>query len=1082
MAAALSVLMAPSKAGGAEPRRLPAYAPEGVTLLALFCAVLGSAGLFVGAVLVSSAAQLASGLGGALAPGAADPAGTIQLLGLVFLAFSGAALALAYGLALGFRWAWPAAVGVVSVAMLLAAAAPFVSLVLPVPVFAAWLAPLALVVGGAMLWYLFTPSVREAFGRGSTPVPWERLPLPAWLKPAPSFLLLGEMAFLFALAMFMFDVRMDPFPRMASGGNFFYVGTDPYYHLRHVIVLNSNWPWTLHYDPFTQFPFGTESGQFGTLFDQLVSLLAMLWGGGTATPQSTGTVTVAFPALLGALTVFPAYYFAKRAIGIPAAITTAVIVALLPGEFLARSVAGYFDHHVAEVLFSTAALLGFVASVDAARRSKLTPAEFLSGGWRLEWPSTIVMVLGGVALTAYILVWPSGVMFVAILLAYVAFQLLIDHLRDEKSDDLALACMVFFGTAFVLLIPRVRFWGEFSSGDYTALHPAICLVAAVFPIGMAWLRERFHLRAGWQFPLAVLGGGLLLLAAAFSVPSLGGQINTGLRWLFSWAFPQVQNLLTVAEVQPADWNYMNASYGYPLAVTIFLGLPITVVGAILGKRYHLLLFIWSFVVISAGFSQVRFNYYTAMGVAVLVGLVVATVADITGLTRYLSGEKRTRKTGKKVFVAEFQWYQPFAVGLVALLLVAPAYAFPGEKGSYLPPWKFVQRFGAGDEALWTEELQWMEANTPPLGIDLATIYQRPPTTAFPYPPGTYGVLAWWDYGHWIEVVSKRPPVANPFQQQAPFASRYFTAQSEADAERLLNDYVAQAGLPPDVNPVRYVMISDEDAGGKFGAIATWAGFCYQDSRKGYYDLTHIGALYPNFAEAVRQNGLPALCERYYTATMPRLYHDDGVRMHHYRLVRENSGFTGLGTILRFDDTANVSLDVFNQVVTVRGFNEIPEPFHASYQSKEVFIQFGDPHVWGYDIRWASRLKTFERVPGAHLAGNGTGLQPGEEVQAHISLKVENTNRAFSWRGNTTVKQDGTFEIIVPYSTKEFLTPAQGGTNTMVKPSLEQCALRCNYLLRTNRGVGDLIACVDVEDQAVLRGQTIRVELKAEDCP
>ena len=44
-------------------------------------------------------------------------------------------------------------------------------------------------------------------------------------------------------------------------------------------------------------------------------------------------------------------------------------------------------------------------------------------------------------------------------------------------------------------------------------------------------------------------------------------------------------------------------------------------------------------------------------------------------------------------------------------------------------------------------------------------------------------MSWWDYGHWIEVIGRKIPNANPFQvgigggtNHAPGASTFFTAQ------------------------------------------------------------------------------------------------------------------------------------------------------------------------------------------------------------------------------------------------------------------------------------------------------------------
>ncbi len=61
----------------------------------------------------------------------------------------------------------------------------------------------------------------------------------------------------------------------------------------------------------------------------------------------------------------------------------------------------------------------------------------------------------------------------------------------------------------------------------------------------------------------------------------------------------------------------------------------------------------------------------------------------------------------------------------------------------------------------------------------------------------YGVMSWWDYGHYIETIGHRMPNANPFQAgiggrresinetNQPGATTFLTAQSEEEASSVL---------------------------------------------------------------------------------------------------------------------------------------------------------------------------------------------------------------------------------------------------------------------------------------------------------
>ncbi|PYZ02606.1 hypothetical protein C8039_02220 [Halogeometricum sp. wsp3] len=59
------------------------------------------------------------------------------------------------------------------------------------------------------------------------------------------------------------------------------------------------------------------------------------------------------------------------------------------------------------------------------------------------------------------------------------------------------------------------------------------------------------------------------------------------------------------------------------------------------------------------------------------------------------------------------------------------------------------------------------------------------TDDFQYADGSYGILSWWDYGHWITVQGERIPNANPFQKGAP-AVALPVAQNETQADNILD--------------------------------------------------------------------------------------------------------------------------------------------------------------------------------------------------------------------------------------------------------------------------------------------------------
>ena len=124
--------------------------PTGITIIAVLSAIGGVLGLLAGIALltVGAATGVTAGLGGFVAIG-----------GLVVIAYSVLSLILAYGFWTLLSWAWPLGVGVEVLGVVQAIlqfmndSRQVVSLVISVAIAA------------VILWYLFQPHVKAAFGR-----------------------------------------------------------------------------------------------------------------------------------------------------------------------------------------------------------------------------------------------------------------------------------------------------------------------------------------------------------------------------------------------------------------------------------------------------------------------------------------------------------------------------------------------------------------------------------------------------------------------------------------------------------------------------------------------------------------------------------------------------------------------------------------------------------------------------------------------------------------------------------------------------------------------------------------------------
>lgn len=124
--------------------------PTGITVMAVLAAIGGVFGLLAAVALlgVGAAASATSGLGGLAA-----------LAGIIVLAYSVLSLVLAYGFWTLKPWAWPLGIGVQVLGIIQAVlqfmnnSTSVVSLVI------------SLAIAGVILWYLYQPHVKAAFGR-----------------------------------------------------------------------------------------------------------------------------------------------------------------------------------------------------------------------------------------------------------------------------------------------------------------------------------------------------------------------------------------------------------------------------------------------------------------------------------------------------------------------------------------------------------------------------------------------------------------------------------------------------------------------------------------------------------------------------------------------------------------------------------------------------------------------------------------------------------------------------------------------------------------------------------------------------
>ncbi|TAJ45652.1 oligosaccharyl transferase, archaeosortase A system-associated [Methanofollis fontis] len=825
-------------------------------------------------------------------------------------------------------------------------------------------------------------------------------------------------------------IRLIPMGGLMAEGVADVLGNDPWYNLRQVESLVANGLTYAWYDPMTLFPTG-DTVYWGPLFPQIIAVLVIL-SGATTRPE-VAYVASLVPALMGAAMVPLVYGIGRKMADWKTGLIAAGFTAVVSGQFMYRSLFGFVDHHIAEVLFSTLFVLAYIVALGVGRQEKPDLQSFET----LRRP----LVFGAAAGIAYLLgllVMPTMILFAMITALYTVVQFVLDAWNGRESTDLALINTAVFAVATVgLLLFGFKEAGmglsRYSMGHLVAYLAIIIGTWALFGLARA-MRER----PKYVYPLSLAGigiiGALILMVAAPGVYSV-------LVGSFFSFFGQSAVVLTVQEAM--GWSTGGAWQAFSTGLVLMIGGFAVLAYMILRKERadHLFVLVWSAIMLASTWQHVRYEYYLAVNIALLSGICVGFVLnlawkDILALGASPTPEptagkgKKKAEPARKPRSATADPRHLLAVGAVVVLscifvaLSLQTGLAIAEGSSY-----------GGMNPQWRQALDWMGESTPDTGVDYLGVYER---SSYTYPESAYGVMSWWDYGHWITYLAQRIPNANPFQHgvTGPNGSAsFFMAQDEDVAAEIMDN-----------DGTRYVITDIEMDTGKFWAMATW--FDPDRAAAGYIDTF----LVPDQSSG-SYNQAKLYTGEYFTTMIGRLHNLDGSLAEPSQVIYAeytDAGTSGYSvptiTTAEVMDgaAAQAKADAFNANAAAGRHAglfgsesnlaltpvEVPalQHFRLVFESSQNVYNAQTP-----DIRY---VKIFEYVPGAHIRGEGT---------IEIDL-ITNGGRSFTYRQTST---DG--EFIVPYATS-------GGTSGVTASGPYR-------ILESGR-------TVDVPESAVMQGLTI----------
>jgi oligosaccharyl transferase (archaeosortase A-associated) len=821
------------------------------------------------------------------------------------------------------------------------------------------------------------------------------------------YIIVGLISF---FSLFALWLRLLPMLTMGNSDVLMLVASDdPLYNLRQVEQILANFPNYAWFDAMTQYPYGT-SLYWGPLFPTVIAICCFVTGAATRTEIIS--VGLVIPPLMAAATVAIMYFVGKTCGDWKTGILASGFTAIITGQFFYRSLYGYMDHHVAEVLFSTLFCLFYMYAILSEKETKIDLKN--PGSYKT------LLLISGLAGIAYLLglfTMPTMILFAMIVGIFTVIQFIIDVFRSRTSEYLLLINI----TIFIIVIIGLLAFGLKNSGidlsTYSIGH-IIAYLGLIIGTGILYLLQHYLKdKEKYYYPAALAGCGLIFTVFLyFVIPELYTLLIYD---LFSF-FGQAPVTETVQEARGWAFNLAWQTFNYGL---------ILMAGGILVMIYknihnehpeQVFALIWSVVMFFSTWQHVRYEYYLAINVALLAAVCVTylfsrALPDIRHLLSGTSSQndaipvkenesdtgrqvKKQKKSQKKVSSRVTTNYPLVGVVLITIGL-SLLFAYTSVSYSYTNALDSPTRMNSD----WRESMDWMVDNTPDTGVNYFTIYDQ---KSFVYPAGSYGVMSWWDYGHLITYIAKRIPNANPFQQGVAGpdgAAAYFMSTSEDKANTIL-----------DHDGTRYVVTDIEMDTGKFWAMSTWDNATLATDP---YQMTLLvqSKDNPESYNLGRMNK-----QEYYMTTISRLHNFDGsmgTPSQAYYIEYADPSVTNVAypvviTVEKTNATdAKLRADQYNRkalsgrhavvvnpessVDIVHPIDTVPALQHYRLVHESPNNVFSSASV---DLRY---VKTFEYVIGAHIKGDGF-------IEVPV---VTNTGRKFIYR-----QESVNGEFIVPYST------------------------------------------------------------------
>jgi oligosaccharyl transferase (archaeosortase A-associated) len=829
----------------------------------------------------------------------------------------------------------------------------------------------------------------------------------AKLKEKNTLITLGILIVLFVVMLY---IRVLPLLNLGTTDVLNIVASDdPQYNLRLIEVMLKHYPTHLSFEAMTLFPTG-EVISWGPMFTWLGATLCLI--AGATTGNEITWVSLWLGPLLAAVMVPVTFVLVRKIWDWKAGIAAAIFIAVVGGQFFFRSLAGYLDHHVAEVLFSTIYCAAYIYAISDSRKNPIDLKR-----WETLKMPVLLSCIAGIAYVLGFLTMPTMILFAFITAITTIFLFIIEFFHERSAEYLLVVNGVVFAIATIASLLFMNNTAGSNLTNYTVAHPIAYILLIMGTVILYALSRYLKGKNKFLYPavivvLSLIGIGLMALVTPDLFTMFMGNLQ-----LFLGLTPYT---ITIQEARP--WTLAEAWQVFNFGFLLMIGGIIVLLYENV-KKYraeHVFVLVWTVFIIIAAFREVRYEYYLAANIAILSGICVGYVVERAwpdirvlgrrtvvkeqkeeqkeerGSAKKKKAEKASQKTTKKTASKPKTHYvNVLAAGIV--LAFALIFAVTSLSTDYAVASSGAIRMNPD----WTESLEWMNVSTPDTGVDYFTIYDQ---ATFTYPDTAYGVMSWWDYGHLITHIAKRIPNANPFQSgvQGPYGAATFFMTQDEDTVNEIADHQG----------TRYVMTDIEMDTGKFWAMATW-----YNSSVGAGPYQQIFLVPDNPVSPTSYQQVTVYTDDYFQTMISRLHNFDGsmtpAGQVYYIEYTTTSGVGPYPVITNAAEmdaaAAKEKADQYNAHAQPGFFAEVVNsviimPVDTVPALRHYRLVHESPtNVFGQgapaDVKY---VKVFEYVPGARIKGEGIIELP----------VVTDTGRQFTWR---EASENGVF--IVPYPTE-----------------------------------------------------------------